>query len=535
MIAFKKIAGFSVAMFVLICAVAQQASAQANCSYRITNEWNTGYTGAITISNNGSSSLNGWSLSWQYNSNRITSSWNANITGNNPYTATDLGWNGNVPAGASVEIGFQVNKNGGSAEMPTLNGAVCSGGNNNSSATSSVSSSPSSSASSQSVAPSSSASSISSSSANNNAGQQCNWYGTLYPLCTNTQSGWGWEANRSCISPSTCSSQPAPYVIVGGNNSSSSSSVATSSSSSAGNQGFVSTHGQLRTSGNQLINKNGTAVQLRGMSSHGLQWYGDYMNLSSIRWLRDDWGINVIRAAMYTASEGYIEDPSVKNKVFEIVDAAIALDIYVIVDWHILSDGNPQQYKAEAKAFFNEVAQRYGNTPNVIYEIANEPNGGGVTWNAAIRPYAQEVIPVIRNHAPNSLVIVGTGTWSQDVTDAAANPVSFPNVGYAMHFYACTHGQWLRDRVDQARAQGAMIFSTEWGTADATGDGSVCENDTRTWINFLNQRGISWINWSITPKEEGTAALNPGASTTGNWSASDLSPSGTLVKSLMRQ
>lgn len=300
--------------------------------------------------------------------------------------------------------------------------------------------------------------------------------------------------------------------------------------------GFVSTHGQLRVSGNQLVNKNGTAVQLRGMSSHGLQWFGEYMNINSIRWMRDDWGINVIRAAMYTAasSEGYLFDSSIKNKVFEVVDAAIALDIYVLVDWHILSDGNPQTHKTEAMAFFNEVAQRYGNTPNVIYEIANEPNGSSVNWNGSIRPYAMDVIPVIRNHAPESVVIVGTGTWSQDVTDAASNPVTYPNVGYAMHFYACTHGQWLRDRVDQARAQGAMIFSTEWGTANATGDGSVCENETRTWVNFLNQRGISWINWSITPKVEGTAALRPGASPNGNWSASDLTASGALVRSLMR-
>lgn len=536
MITSKKIRSFSSGILILFFALMQQAVAQADCSYSITNEWTTGYTGAITISNNSSTALSGWTVSWQFNNNRITSSWNAQLSGNNPYTATDLGWNGNIPAGASVEIGFQADKNGGNAETPVLNGSVCSGGNNNSSAAN-ISSAISSSASSQAV----SSTSAANSSSTNVGSQQCNWYGSLYPLCTSTTNGWGWEENQSCISRSTCNSQPAPFGVVGETHSSSSaalpssSSIAASSSSAAGNRGFVSTHGQLRTSGNQLVDQNGTAVQLRGMSSHGLQWYGEYMNLNSIRWLRDDWGLNVIRAAMYTASEGYIENPSIKHKVFEIVDAAIELDIYVIVDWHILSDGNPQQYKEEAKAFFNEVAQRYGNTPNVIYEIANEPNGGGVTWNAAIRPYAQEVIPVIRNHAPNSLVIVGTGTWSQDVTDAAANPVSFPNVGYAMHFYACTHGQWLRDRVDQARAQGAMIFSTEWGTADATGDGSVCENDTRTWINFLNQRGISWINWSITPKEEGTAALNPGASTTGNWSASDLSPSGTLVKSLMRQ
>jgi endoglucanase len=336
------------------------------------------------------------------------------------------------------------------------------------------------------------------------------------------------------VSSSSVSSSSSSAPSSSSSSIASSSSVA-SSSSSSGAQGFVTAHGQLRTSGNQLVDKNGASVQLRGMSSHGLQWYGNYMNLSSIRWLRDDWKINVIRAAMYTEEEGYLEDPSVKNKVFEMIDAAIALDIYVIVDWHILYDGNPQTHKAQAKAFFNEVAQRYGNIPNVIYEIANEPNGGGVNWNSAIRPYAQEVIPVIRNHAPNSFVIVGTGNWSQDVTDAASNPVSYPNVAYAMHFYACTHGQWLRDRVDQARAQGAVIFSTVWGTADASGDGSVCEHETRTWINFLNQRGISWANWSLATKAEATAALRGGASTSGNWNSSDLTTSGTLVRTLLRQ
>src|SRR5690606_23626709 len=68
-------------------------------------------------------------------------------------------------------------------------------------------------------------------------GQQCNWYGTLYPLCATTQDGWGWEGNRSCISASTCSSQPSPFGIVGGSSnsstpaSSSSAPVASSSSS----------------------------------------------------------------------------------------------------------------------------------------------------------------------------------------------------------------------------------------------------------------------------------------------------------------
>lgn len=83
---------------------------------------------------------------------------------------------------------------------------------------------------------SSKSSTVSSSIASSNAntiGGQCNWYGTLYPLCVNTSSGWGYENNRSCISRSTCSAQPAPFGIVGGTSSVASSSRASSSSQSS--------------------------------------------------------------------------------------------------------------------------------------------------------------------------------------------------------------------------------------------------------------------------------------------------------------
>lgn len=299
--------------------------------------------------------------------------------------------------------------------------------------------------------------------------------------------------------------------------------------------GFVSRHGRLRVNGGRLVDQSGAPVQLRGMSSFGLQWAegGPYMNIDSIRWLRDDWHVNVVRAAMYTAEGGYISDPGVAEKVWEIVDAAVALDIYVIVDWHILSDNDPNRYKSQAKTFFTEVATRYGDTPNVLYEIANEPNR--VSWSGEVKPYANEVIPVIRNIDPDGVIIVGTPTWSQDVDVAAADPLTFPNVLYAVHFYACTHGQYLRDKVDAALAQGAAIFSTEWGTSAADGNGGNCLPESDTWLDFFDRRGISWLNWSLGAKNETSAALKPGVGTTGGWSDADLSTSGTYIRNRLRR
>ncbi|PWC15274.1 hypothetical protein DDT56_12210 [Brenneria corticis] len=295
----------------------------------------------------------------------------------------------------------------------------------------------------------------------------------------------------------------------------------------------VQKYGQLSVKNGRLVNVNGEPVQLKGISSHGLQWYGQYVNREAIKWLRDDWGISVFRAAMYTADGGYISNPAVADKVKEAVTAAQELGVYVIIDWHILSDGDPNTYKAQAKTFFTEIAELYGNSPNVIYEIANEPNGN-VNWNGQIRPYAEEVTQVIRAKDPDNIIIVGTGTWSQDIHDAANNPLPDANTLYALHFYAGTHGQSLRDRLDAVQNQGLGVFVSEWGTSDASGNGGPFLPESQVWIDFLNDRGVSWVNWSLSDKQEASAALAPGASTTGGWTEANLSASGKFVREQIR-
>lgn len=311
-------------------------------------------------------------------------------------------------------------------------------------------------------------------------------------------------------------------------------SVVPSGGGSSGGTGVVGAWGQLRVEGNKLLNKNGVEVQLAGMSSHGLQWFGNYVNKSTLTWLRDDWKINVFRAAMYTEEGGYLSNPSVKDKVKEAVQTAKELGIYVIIDWHILSDNDPNTNKAQAKAFFQEMAQLYGNDPNVIYEIANEPNGSNVTWSGSIKPYAEEVIPAIRAIDPDGIVVVGTPTWSQDIDKAADNPLSFSNVMYALHFYTGTHGQYLRDRIDYARSKGVAIMATEWGTSEASGNGGPYLNQAQEWVDFLNSRKVSWMNWSLSDKAESSAALNAGASANGNWTAANLTASGSWVRNAIR-
>nr|AGW99980.1 endo-beta-1,4-glucanase [Bacillus sp. IARI-SP-4] len=303
-----------------------------------------------------------------------------------------------------------------------------------------------------------------------------------------------------------------------------------SPASAAGTKTPVAKNGQLSIKGTQLVNRDGKAVQLKGISSHGLQWYGEYVNKDSLKWLRDDWGITVFRAAMYTADGGYIDNPSVKNKVKEAVEAAKELGIYVIIDWHILNDGNPNQNKEKAKEFFSFLCRHYGNTPNVIYEIANEPNGD-VNWKRDIKPYAEEVISVIRKNDPDNIIIVGTGTWSQDVNDAADDQLKDANVMYALHFYARHTRPVFTGYSKTMHSAKERLFLSQIGGQVMLPEMAVYSFDqSREWLKYLNSKTISWVNWNLSDTQESSSALKPGASKTGGWQLSDLSASGTFVR-----
>ena len=221
--------------------VATSQAEAAVCSYSVANAWNTGFQGNITITNNGTAAINGWTVGWQYSKNKITSSWNATLAGSNPYSASALDWNKTIQPGQSVSFGVQGDLNGGAAETPTITGAVCNTvASSSSSVTTTSSSSKSSVVSTSSSAPSSS-SVASSSSSNCATTSQCNWYGTLYPSCVTTTSGWGYENGKSCIAASTCNSQPAPYGLVNACGTSSSSATTSSSSSKSSVSSSVST------------------------------------------------------------------------------------------------------------------------------------------------------------------------------------------------------------------------------------------------------------------------------------------------------
>ena len=295
-------------------------------------------------------------------------------------------------------------------------------------------------------------------------------------------------------------------------------------------------HGALHVENGKLTDENGNTVQLYGMSTHGIAWFPQYINYDSFRTLRDDWNTNCIRLAMYTAEYGGYcaggDKEQLKQLVRDGVSYATELGMYVIVDWHILSDCDPNQNKDEAIAFFREMAEVFADNDNVLYEICNEPNGG-TSWDS-IKSYAEEVIPVIRAQKPDAVILVGTPTWSQEIDKAAASPLDDSNVMYTLHFYAGTHKDDLRNRLETCVQNNLPVFVSEFGMCEASGNGANDFVSTTKWLDLLNKYQISFCCWNLANKDESSSVFKASSTALSDWTDDDFNESGRWIRDYFR-
>ena len=297
--------------------------------------------------------------------------------------------------------------------------------------------------------------------------------------------------------------------------------------------------GRLHVKGTKLVDKKGHEVQLSGVSTHGLSWYPQYVNDKCFAQLHDKWGANVVRLAMYTEEyNGYCSgDAKNRSDLKKLIKKGVRLakkhKMYVIVDWHILSDGNPNSHKKEAKAFFREMSREFKGYNNVIYEICNEPNNG-TSWKE-IKSYARSVISTIRKNDKKAVIVVGTPTWSQDVDQAAADPIKGDNIMYALHFYAATHKTDLRNKMTAAINKGLPVFVTEYGICDASGNGVIDKKEADRWIQTMDEYGVSYIAWNLSNKQESSSIIKSSCLKVSGFKKSELSDEGRWLYHLLRK
>lgn len=288
--------------------------------------------------------------------------------------------------------------------------------------------------------------------------------------------------------------------------------------------------GQLKVVGSQLCDKQGNPVVLRGVSFGWHNLWPRFYNKKAVKRLAEDWHADVVRAAMgIQIEDNYLENPELAQKCMTaVIEAAIKNDIYVIIDWHAHT-----MHTAEAKAFFGKMAQKYGKYPNVIYEIYNEPVED--SWQS-LREYGKEIIDEIRRYDPDNIVLVGCPHWDQDIDQAAAAPIEgVQNVMYTVHFYAATHGDYLRKRLEDAVRGGLPVFVSECAGMESSGDGELALAEHQKWIDLLERLKVSWVNWSISDKNETCSMILPSAPATGKWTDRQIKPWGKIVRETLHK
>ncbi|MCQ2188452.1 MAG: cellulase family glycosylhydrolase [Paludibacteraceae bacterium] len=281
---------------------------------------------------------------------------------------------------------------------------------------------------------------------------------------------------------------------------------------------FIEKWGQLKLVGNQLSSASGEAIQLKGWSTFSLH-YGEVQGcLGSNQWeIMKQYGANVVRLAMYVdETDSYLSNPSSwKKTVKQYIDQIADKGMYCLVDWHVLEtnghSGNPNDHINESKDFFKEISSycKDKGYKHVLYEICNEPTCG---WGN-IKTYAESVIPVILDNQPNAIVIVGTDSWCQKITEPINQPLNSKfknNVMYSFHYYSCAHFNLLGDF--RGAQKSIPVFVSEWSAVNFDGDGPMCESNGDALIadcekTTVAPQLVSWCIWNWGKKNEASSTF----------------------------
>ena len=263
---------------------------------------------------------------------------------------------------------------------------------------------------------------------------------------------------------------------------------------SAFERNYVTYNGQLHVDGAKLMNENNEEVLLRGLALNSPIHYKN-VDINSMIKSAKQWGVNIIRVGIPTAEYlGEDKEESMKQ-LFEIVDACIHNDFYVIL---VFLNNDVINNRELAEEYFTTVANRYKNSPNLLYEINNEVPID-TTWEQVIE-YANKIIPIIRAVNDNSIIMVGTLNVDTRPNEVIGKELNYDNIMYSVHFYPSNNAEAVDtvtiDSIHESILNNVPIFITEWSAGSSTGTKMNFEIALKL-VKLMKDYGISWTNYCL--------------------------------------
>ncbi len=273
----------------------------------------------------------------------------------------------------------------------------------------------------------------------------------------------------------------------------------------------------LHVDGKYIKDPGGNTVVLRGVSLidigaiehqgafRGRKTAVDLINMATDE--SDGWYSRVVRLPVYPGAidgeagwtncwyNGKLNNSYFDDHLEAAVQACISKGVYCIIDWHYIDTYSDKD--TQTRDFWTFIANKYKDTPNVIFELFNEPTypDDWDTW----RTTAQGWVDMIRTIAPNNLIIVGGPRWSQNLGQAASKPITGGNIVYSAHYYPTHGGAGAWDPNFGNAANSVPFLNTEWGfqhDGDSITSGTVSSYGN-AYKNYLDTKGISWTAWTF--------------------------------------
>jgi hypothetical protein len=263
---------------------------------------------------------------------------------------------------------------------------------------------------------------------------------------------------------------------------------------------------RLQSQGNRIVDGGGNPILLRGVMPP------DPTRLASQRIFDKDFytrirtaGANVVRLAVHP--HYWVEDPDYLWRYIDpVVSWAGENGMYVIIDWHMIGnietgEGDEMpEINTSAKdltvKFWQAVAAYFSDTPNVIFDIWNEPAGGisAATWHRN----ATEIVQLIRARGADQLILVGGVEYARDLSWVWGTPIQDDNISYAAHIYPA-HSQLMWDEWFGDVSQEYPVVLTEWGYMDENRDNAPFHlvgsqpSYGEPLLSYLKKHGIGWV------------------------------------------